>query len=100
MRRALESALPGPLPIEQSLRMQAGCCVMLRQQFWLRLGGLGEALGQHLSNALVVLLPGALEQRLVGRILDERVLERVGRLRWESPLRDDLCLYQLRQCPL
>ena len=52
----------------------------MRQHFGLRLGGLREALGQHLGNALVVLLPGAPQQRLVGRVLNQGVLEGVGRL--------------------
>ena len=51
----------------------------------LRLGddALGETLFQHLGDARVQLLARALEQRLVRRLLDQRVLERVrgrGRL--------------------
>src|SRR6516165_2912329 len=84
--RALKGALPGPLPIGQSLVMHAGSGVVLRDDFGLRFGGLGEALGQHLGNALMILLAGAPQQRLVGRVLDERVLEGVERLWWQSTL--------------
>src|SRR2546427_6120079 len=45
----------------------------------------------------MVLLPCAPQQRLVGRILDERVLERVGSLGRDAPLRHDLRLHELRQ---
>ena len=48
----------------------------------------------------MVLLARAPEQRLIGRVLDERVLERVGRLRREAPLHHHLGLHQLRQCRL
>ena len=36
---------------------------------------------QHLGNALMVLLPRAPQQRLIGRVLDQGMLEAVGRLR-------------------
>jgi hypothetical protein len=54
---------------------------VMRQQF--RLGGnsLGKLRFQHLGNALMVLLPGAAQQRLIGRVLNQRVLEQVDGLR-------------------
>ena len=50
------------------------------QQF--RLGGddLGERGFEDFGNALVVLLARALQERLVGRVLDQGVLEAVRRL--------------------
>ena len=60
----------------------------------------GNVLCQHLGNALVVLLPRAPEQRLIGRVLDEGMLERVGGLRRQAPLVEQLGLHQLRQAPL
>jgi hypothetical protein len=66
----------------------------MRQQFRLRLSRLGKLLGQHLGNALVVLLPCALEQRLIRHILDEGVLKHIGRLRWRTSLVDNLRLDQ------
>jgi len=45
----------------------------------------------------MVLLPSASQQRLVGRVLNQRVLERVGRPGQEPPLRHDLSLHELRQ---
>ena len=55
---------------------------MIRQQFRLRLGRLGKLLGEYLRNALMVLLPCALEERLLGGLLDQGMLEDVRRLRW------------------
>ena len=51
---------------------------MVRQQFGLGSYGLGEALTQRLSGLLMEVLPGAMEQRLVGDLLDERMLEGVS----------------------
>ena len=48
----------------------------------------------------VNLLPPALEQALVGRVLHERVLERVGRLRRNAASIDELGLDEMLQCPL
>ena len=69
----------------------------MRQQFGLRLGGLGKLRLQHLRNALVVLLAGAPQQGLIGRVLDERMLEEVGRLGGSAPLVHQLRLHQLLQ---
>ncbi len=52
---------------------------MMRQQFGLRLGGFGKALRQHLRNALMVLLAGALEEQLVGGLLQQGMLEVIRR---------------------
>ena len=67
--------------------------VVVRQQFRLRGADLGEARLQHVGNALMVLLAGTAEQRLIGRILDEGVLEEVGRLRRQPPLLQQLRLH-------
>ena len=75
MRGARFSALTGMLP---GAHGQLGCAslgVMVRQQFGLGSYGLGEALTQRLSGLLMEVLPGAMEQRLVGDLLDERMLE-------------------------
>jgi hypothetical protein len=53
----------------------------MRQQLGLRLDHLGKLHLQHLRNALVILLPGAPQQRLVGRFLDQGVLEEIRCLR-------------------
>ncbi|MGH7288625.1 MAG: hypothetical protein ACREI8_11470 [Myxococcota bacterium] len=54
----------------------------MRDPLGLRLHQVREALLQRLRDALVMTLARALEQRLVGRLLDQRMLEdeqRVGR---------------------
>ena len=43
--------------------------------------GLGVRVAQRLGGAAVQRLAAALEQALVGRVLDQRVLEAIGRLR-------------------
>jgi hypothetical protein len=83
--RTLQRLLPGPLPIGDGLRTEPGFGVVLRDQFGLGLDDLGKLRGQHLGNALVILLTGALQQRLIGGILNERGLEAVGGLWWQPP---------------
>ena len=48
----------------------------------------------------MILLPRAPQQRLVRRVLDQRMLERVHSLRGHTALRHQFGLDQLRQCPL
>ena len=48
----------------------------------------------------MVLLAGALQQRLVGRVLDQRMLEAVRRLRRQPLLVQELRLHQLVQSPV
>ena len=75
-----------PLPVGNGLRDETRLGVVMRQQLGLGLDGLGKLRFQHLGNALVILLPGALEQRLIGRVLDQGMLEDIGacggRPRW------------------
>ena len=66
-------------------------------QLGLRLGSLGKQLYQHLGNALMVLLPYALQERLIGGILDEGVLEDVAAARRQPSLVDQFSLHQLGQ---
>jgi hypothetical protein len=68
------------LPIGNGLRREACLGVVVRQQFGLGRGGLGELGLQDLRNALVILLPCAPQQRLIGRILYQGMLKEVGRL--------------------
>ena len=63
---------------------------MMGEQFRLRLFGLREALLQHLGDLLVILLAFALEQRLIGGVLNQRVLEEIRRLRRQPTLIDQL----------
>ncbi len=54
--------------------------IMMCQQFWLRFSRLSKLLLQHLGDPLVVPLSGALQERLVGRILHQGVLKSIGRV--------------------
>jgi hypothetical protein len=46
----------------------------------------GKLCGQRLHDAVMMLLPRALEQRFIRGLLDEDVLERVCRLWWQAML--------------
>jgi hypothetical protein len=97
IRRARHSALPGLVPVGQGLGLEARFRVVPGQQFGLCGCGLGKLRRQHLGNALVILLSGALEERLIRRLLDEGMLERVHGLRRYPPLVEHLGLHQLPQ---
>ena len=86
--RAVAGLLAGLLPVGNGLLVATSRGVVMRQQLGLRLDQLGKPCLQHLGNVLVILLPRAPEQRLIGRVLDEGMLEGVCRL------------HQLRQRPL
>src|SRR5262249_57468207 len=72
----------------------------MRQQLWAGLDSLRKAGCQDLPNVLMILLPGASEQRLIGRILDEGVLEHVGSLGRGAVLLEELGLDELMQLAL
>ena len=46
--------------------------------------GLGVRVAQRLGRAAVKRLAAALEQAVIGRVLDQRMLEAVGRLRADA----------------
>ena len=64
-----------PVPVGDRLRVQAGLGVVMRHQFGLRRNGLWEPCFQHLGDTLMVSLARAPQQRLIGRILDQGMLE-------------------------
>jgi hypothetical protein len=82
--RVLNGVLASPLPVDHRLSAKARLGVVMRQEFGLRLGGVGKARLQHLGNALMVLLARAAQQRLIGCVLDQGMLEDVHRL-WRQP---------------
>jgi hypothetical protein len=84
--RAVTGLLARPRPVDYRLLSAARRGVVLGHQLWLRLDGLRELGLQCLGNALMVLLAGAPQQRLIRHIPDERMLERVGGLRRRPPL--------------
>ena len=67
------------------MRGQASFVVVMCQQLGLRENGFGELGFECLGDALMVLLAGAFQQRLVGRVLDQGMFEAVG-CRWRLPL--------------
>ena len=82
---ALQCSSASRLPVQDRLRGQAGLGVMVGQQFGPCFDDLWESGFQCIGDALVVLLARALEQRLVGGLLDQCVLEAVRRL-WRAAL--------------
>ena len=71
--------------------------IVLRYQLGLRSHRLGELRLQRLGHLLVHLLAGALEQRRIGRILDQGMLEAIGGARRSAPLIEQLRCHQLLQ---
>ena len=63
---------------------------MARHQFRLGLADIGRPLFKHLGDPGVALLARRLEQRLVGRVLDQRVLEGVGGVGRRAAAEDQL----------
>src|SRR5688500_944339 len=68
---------------------------VMRQQFRLRCGRLRKALLHDVSDATVKLLAPALEQTRIGYILDQRMLEAVGRVARCAAAEDQLRTDQL-----
>src|SRR5262249_29733789 len=84
--RALEST-PACLCKEGNRLFYESCLhIVMGQEFRLCLDCLRKARHQHLRNALMVLLPGALEQRLVCCLLNKGMLETIRRPRWHPAL--------------
>ena len=71
----------GQLPVLQGLGAQPGLAEVLGHQVGPRRRGFREQRNQGLGDLAVDLLPGGAQQRLVGRVLDQRVLEGIGRRR-------------------
>ena len=61
----LERLLPGPLPVGDGLLREARLGVVMGQQLGSGLSGLGKLCLKHLGNALVMLLTGTPQQRLI-----------------------------------
>ena len=68
--------------------MQACLGVVAGEQLRLHLNRLGKLRREHLRNPLMVELPCALQQRLIGGFLDENMLKKIARLRGQAPLID------------
>jgi hypothetical protein len=95
--RALDASLPCPPPVTNGWPTEARLRTVMREPFGLYLGGLGKPLGSYLRGPLVVLLPGPLQQRLVGRLLHERMLNSLDDLGGQAPSVEQFSLHSLRQ---
>ena len=95
--RVLERPLSCPLPVRERRLVLPRLGVVVGDQLRLGINRLRKALLEHLCNTLMVLLAGALEQRLIGCILDQGMLEEIRRLRGQPLLIEELRLHQLVQ---
>ena len=86
VRRFVRRSRAGFVPVRDRLRRTVRFGVVMGHQFRLRARQLGKAILQQLCRPLVILLAGAFEQRLVSRILDQRMLEQVARARRAAAL--------------
>ena len=78
------------MPVVDGLLGETPLREMVRQELRLGLGRLREVSFKHLRDASMQLLAPGLEQRLVGRVLDEGVLEAVARLGRRAAAEDQL----------
>ena len=87
-RRSLLSLQAGLGPVADRLDRIAGLGVVMRKQRRIIFGDLGKLGRQHVGDATVPLTTSRSEQRVVGGVLDQRMLESVARSRKESALLD------------
>jgi hypothetical protein len=95
--RAFEGLRAGLLPPDECLAREAGLGTVAREQFGFALGLAGELLFKNLRYDPVEFAAAGLEQRLVGCVLNQGVLEQVRRLRGAPLGKQDLRLDQLGQ---
>ena len=93
--RASSGQLAGAAPIGNRPLRQARVGQMPSQHLRPGLGDVREPLFQHLGDPGMQLLAPRLEERLVGRVLDQGVLEAVGRLGRRAAAEDQLGADQL-----
>jgi hypothetical protein len=68
---------------------------MMCHQLGLGLGNLWKSCDEYLRNALMVLLARAPQERLIGGILDQGMLEDIRGLGWQPLLVEELRCHQL-----
>jgi hypothetical protein len=84
--RALAGLLGRPQPVDDRLLVVARRSVVLGYQLRLGLGQRRELRFEDLGNLLVDVLSGALEQRRIGRVLNQGVLKHIPGPRRPSSL--------------
>ncbi len=80
--------------------MTARLAVVAREELRLRLDCLRQLVLNIFRHPAVIVLAGALEQRAVGRVLDQRVLEDVARALAAPALVEQLVVHQLTESVL
>jgi hypothetical protein len=70
MRRSRYGPLSRLLPVGNNLLYESPLGVMMRQEFGLVFFRIGKSLFQYVGNLLMVLLPRALKERLIRRVLN------------------------------
>ena len=95
--RALQCLLAGLAPPFQGCSAQPRFSEMECQDFRLGLGDDRKLVAQNVADVLMQQLPAALEQTLVSRFLNERMLEAVGRFRRRPAAHQQFGLFELRQ---
>ena len=79
--RTVHRALPSLLPVGNGVLRAASLRVVMREPGRLLCRRRGKPLRQYLGNLQVLLPPGAFQQGMIGRFLNQHVLERIDRLR-------------------
>src|SRR5262249_44714325 len=97
IRRTLDGAAGSLLPIFNGSLGKPGLPKMMRHQLGLRFDRLREPCHEGIGNATVKLLTLASHHGGVGRILNQRMLEDVARLRWFAAGEDQLASRKLRK---
>ena len=92
--RALDRPFAGPLPVHRRRSRQAGLGIVVRDQLRAGLDRIGEVALEQFGDLAVILQARAPEQRLVGGVLDQRMLEDVARTRRPAALIEQFGLDQ------
>ena len=92
-----QRALPGGDPVRHRALIQRGLREVTSQQFRPVGHDVGELLLQHLRDLGMQLLALRFEQRVVGGVLHQRMLEGIGRCRWRTLAEDQSRIDQLLQ---
>jgi hypothetical protein len=94
-RRPGEGRATGPRPCIRGARVEPGFCQMVCEQLGLGFDNTRKPLLEHLREASVQLLASGLEQGLIGGVLDQGVLETVGRVGRAAAAKHELGADQL-----
>ena len=97
MGQALGGMLAGLQPLIDRALGVAGGGQMMGQEFGLALDEIGEILLQHRRDPGMQFLPSSAQQRAVGGVLHQRVLEQVGGVRRGAAAKQQSGIAQLIQ---